>query len=331
MPAISPRALDSWTPGTPPQALADSLFVLVHGNDEGGVVALCADLLRGGPSPKVVAADALNPQDIRTHLSTGGLFGDAIPLRVTGAGDKHLKTIKACFENLEPSARVIIDAGTLKKDSKLKAFIESIGSSAVLHPLDAKAAATWLNKAITAAGATAKPATIQAASERLPSDRMRLTRVSETLALHALGAGRTEVTQEDLTALVGQDGDVDLTAPLLHALDGQITPALISLDIQLQSGENPIGLLRAWGWKLHRIDDMVRANTSPANAVSNARPPVFFAERPLITRILGRLQAASITQALAQMDTTEQGIVSKGHNPRIAMERFLLKLAALKG
>lgn len=329
MPAIAPKTLDTWTPGTAPAALVGARVVLVHGGDEGGVGALAADLVRGeGPAHRM-AADGLSPADLGARLSTGGLFGAPSPVRVSGASDKHVGLFEKALALSTGMALLVVEAGALKKDSKLKALFEAKGHAVELRALNAAESGACLARACAALGTPTDPSALRAAQERLPNDRMRLTRMAEVLTLHAIGRGSDKVEAIDIEATIGFESPVDLTQALMAALSGDLRGAVRALDTQLGSGENPIALLRAWSWKLQRVDDMLRSNLAPAAAVAAAKPPVFFTERDLHTRLLGRLGAPGITALLTDLDATEQGIVHKAWNPRIAMERWMLKTVAV--
>lgn len=329
MPALPARALDAWIPGAPPAA-AIAPFVLLYGGDEGGITALAADLVRAEGTPVRWSADTLTAADLRAHLSTGGLFGPQAPVRISGATDKHVALLKTALEGLTDTPRVVIEAGALKKDSKLKALFDTLGSSIVLHPLDAKGAGAWLTNAISTTPTPLAKGALAGALERLPADRMRLIRLAEVLSLHATGRGAQAIEAQDITALVGHEGEVDLTQALMAALQGQTDAALVALDRQLGGGENPIALLRAWSWKIQRLDDMIRSGLRPAQAVAAARPPVFFTERAATERALTRLGAAGIGAALEQIDATERAIVHSGHPARLVMERWLVRLSHWK-
>lgn len=330
MPAISPKALDAWTPGTVPPALIGARVVLIHGADEGGICALAADITRAeGPAVRL-AADGLVASDLRARMATGGLFGPATPVRVAGANDKHVGMFDKAG-TISEGAILVVEAGSLKKDSKLKALFEAKGVSVALSPLEGAAAGTWLSKACAGAGVPMAKGALAGALERLPSDRMRLTRLAEVLGLHALGRGANEVGIADVAAVVGQEADVDLTQAFGCALSGDLKGALLALDTQLGVGENPIALTRAWSWKLQRLDDMVRSGLKPGAAVAAARPPVFFAERGTTEQALKRLGNAGVAMALESLDATERAVVHNGHPPRVALERWLLKLATWKG
>lgn len=330
MPAIAAREIDSWIPGTTPAWAKTASFVLIYGGDEGGVSALASDALQGAPSPLRLQADGLSAPDLRAHLSTGGLFGAAAPVRIAGASDKHTPILRKALEGLAGGPCVIVEAGVLKKTSSLKTLFDTLGHTAVLHPLDTKTAASWMGRAVASAGLALDAQALKGSEARLPSDRMRILRIAEVLVLHALGRGAQRVEAEDINAIVGHEGDVDLTQALMAACAGDTTGALQAIDSQLSSGENPIALLRAWGWKLQRFDDMVRSGARPAQAVASARPPVFFTERAVSERILTRLGAPGIAFALEQMDAAERNIVHGGQPPRIVLERWLMRLALWK-
>lgn len=330
MPAIAARALDAWIPGSKPAITDKAAFVLVYGGDEGGVAALASDILQGAPSPLRMTADGLSPSDLRAHLSTGGLFGAPAPVRISGASDKHTTVLRKALEGLEGGPCVVVEAGVLKKQSSLKTLFDGLGATAVLHPLDPKTATAWMARAIQSSGMAMDKNALTGAENRLPSDRMRILRIAEVLALHAMGRGANSVGHEDVTAIVGNEGDVDLTQALMSALAGDTTAALVAFDGQMSAGENPIALMRAWGWKLQRFDDMVRSNARPAQAVASARPPVFFNERAISERILTRLGAPGVAFALEHMDAAERSIVHQGQPPRLVIERWLLRLSQWK-
>lgn len=329
MPALVARHLDNWVPGTAPAA-AIAPMVLIYGGDEGGVCALAADLTGTDGPPLRLSADSLVPSDLRAHLSTGGLFGPAASVRISGATDKHTAALKNALEGMPPGPRVVVEAGVLKKDSKIKALFDAIGTTIVLHPLDTKTATTWLTRAVEATGMPLTNGALAGVAERLPSDRMRLIRMAEVLALHAQGRGDTAIEAADLLALVGQEGDVDLSQALMSALVGNVDKALIALDRQLGAGENPIALIRAWAWKLQRLDDMARSGQRPAQAVASARPPVFFAERAATERALSRLGNPGLSTAISLLDGAERAIVYAAHPARLVLERWLLRTALWK-
>jgi hypothetical protein len=75
---------------------------------------------------------------------------------------------------------------------------------------------------------------------------------------------------------------------------------------------------------------MAETGLRPADAVAKSKPPVFWAEKDSVTRILAGLSVSKLDRILEMIDRTEFRIIEQGIPAAAAMPALLLDISRHK-
>lgn len=326
---IKSNAMGSWTLNSPPSALAGAPACLVSGADIGGVTDLCLSLSRSDERI-TLEGNEITYQAISSHTETLSLFGGGTIVLARGATEKHVKDLAKILEvGINPGSKLIVQAGSLKGASKLKKLFASdkLAKSVVLYTMRGDEITTFVDGVAKENGCTIERSCRSLIGSEVSGDRALAARTAETLCLHAIGSDRNQITREDVMAVCRGIDEGDLSAPLDMALQGKLGDALGSLDDKLLRGENPIALMRIFTYRLNRYLALSQSGLSPSAAIGKARPPVFWTEKDMFARILGRHDAISLQKAMVMIDRCEDRIVEGAVKPAVALPDLLLNLS----
>lgn len=325
---LKPADMAGWTPQNPPAKLAAARIVLVFGQDEGGAQALGRAIVADADEVRVFDGSSLAAcqGDIISALGSGSLFAAQPAVLIQGADDRGFARLEAVIAKArENDARLVIVAGDLKPASKLRKLFATDKTlvSSPVYRMRSRDIEAFARASLHELGVEASRAALAALGERLPGDRSAAMRDCEVLALYALGGGSRRVEPEDVASALDAVDEGALFAPIDHAIGGELPKALRALQSRLDAGENPIGMLRAFGRRVFQIRDLVASGLPPRAAVDAARPPIFWAEKDaMVARIMG-LRAEHCDAILVGIDLAEHAIVEAAANPRHTVSRLL--------
>jgi DNA polymerase-3 subunit delta len=326
---LKSQSLGVWTASSPPKEMVDTPICLVFGQDVGGVMDLCLSLI---PNDERVTLEGnmITANEIFSHTQTFSLFGGGTTVLVRGATDKNFKELEVVLNSpMNEGTKVIIQAGALKGTSKLKkAFAASKSAKSVclynMRPADIGSFAIGQAKLM---GCTLTRDASALLAQEMSGDRAVSARMMETVCLHTLGSQRTEITRDDVTAVVRGADETDLSAPLDAALTGDLVNALRRLDDKIHGGENPITLLRLFTFRLGRFLALSETGKSAGQAIAAAKPPVFWSDKDIFTKVLSRNPVEALRKILVAIDRIEHGIVENGQRGDILIAELLIKIS----
>lgn len=328
---LKPKTTSNWVTGVLPQELAPgkARSILLFGPDQGGIFEF-ARLAAGAGDRERMDSKSLNPQDAISALGSGSLFGGGTTVIIDGASDaQHAKISQILEAPFAEGARLIVIAGELKTSSKLRKLYQN-GEGLLSAPLYAMRNQEIINFAaehFRLSGLRLEPNARQGLAERLSGDRALAARSCEVVALHALGRGSSAISLSDIRAVLDAVDEDGLNAPMDHALSGKPAQAAAALQIRLASGENFVAMLRAFSARVFRMRELVSGGLSPREAVAKARPPIFWAERDAITRMLSGLSLWKLDRILTMIDRTEHQIIEHGVPASAGLATMILDIS----
>jgi hypothetical protein len=89
-------------------------------------------------------------------------------------------------------------------------------------------------------------------------------------------------------------------------------------------------MLRVFAMRAFRFRGMAETGLRPADAVAKSKPPVFWAEKDSVTRILAGLSVSKLDRILEMIDRTEFRIIEQGIPAAAAMPALLLDISRHK-
>lgn len=332
---IKPQATSSWVAGTLPGDLAPgpARAILLFGPDQGGVNEFARLAARAGGDFERIEASSANIPDLCSTLGSGSLFGGSTSILLDNYQDTQFKTVEAVLEApFGDDARLVITAGDLKPASKLRKLFSTRKDciSVPLYMMRERDVERFAQSFFKSQGLGMDRDAVRDISSRLSGDRATAARSCEVVALHALGRGSNTVGTEDIRAMLDSVDEDGIMAPFDHALNGETGNAVLALNSRLASGESFVGMLRVFAMRAFRFRAMAETGLRPADAVAKAKPPIFWAEKDAVTRILGGLSVAKLDRILEMIDRTEFRIIEQRIPVEAAMPALLLDISRHK-
>lgn len=328
---LAPRTTSGWTTAQTPKEIAPGVArsLLFFGPDEGGLFEYARMSAGSGDKARFDARN-VSADEVISSLGSASLFGGATTVILDHAGDAQRQKIETILEaSFADDARLIVLAGELKTSSKLrKLYKDSKDLVGVpLYQMRSGEISGFAQKFFQAEGLSVTRDAGPALVERLSGDRAMATRACETVALHARGKGRSEITLADVRAVLDTVDEEALTAPLDLAILGQSGPALAALQVRMNSGEAAIKMLRFFSNRVIRLQDLLASGLAPKDAVAKAKPPIFWAERDSMTRLVSALSPDKIGRLLKMIDRAEYMMIERGAPDLPAMSALIIDIA----
>jgi DNA polymerase-3 subunit delta len=305
----------------------DIWAVLAFGEDEGLAADAASNLLRGWtPKSEDLEVTTLDDDAIKKDasllfdsLEAVSLLGGARAIRVRTSGDKIAKLLVEAINagDADPqrfAAKLIIQAGSLQKRSKLRAAAESAKHTACLQLFadDAGDVQSLVETKLLEAGASIEPAALAAFVGDLPGHRGIANAEIEKLSLYAHGLGRA-INLGDIRALSATDIDHALSAAVKATLSGHPEQAHTALDRLETAGTSPISILRSLQSEtLRMLDAHSKITSGNANPGMKLRPPVWNSEWPAFRQRLNVWSAPRLRRVLERLYDAEHIAKVKG-------------------
>jgi DNA polymerase III subunit delta len=262
---------------------------LLHGTDAGLVrvhgATLC-EALQGKllDKPEVIRfnEDELiaDPALLAVEAHTVSMFSPSKLLRARTSGRAANDLAKFPWHQLPGNVRVVIEAGNLKPDAKLRKLFESEKSLAALACHDggsSEGLVLLIRQEMTAAGLHMKRNAETHLAALLSGD-LGVAR-SELVKLVTYSQGQQEITVEDIDAVIGDAAEASLNAAVHEILTSSAQSAFKQMDKLKASGTPPDVLLYALSQQLMRLLQMrarMDAGSSLDAAARAFRPPLHF-------------------------------------------------------
>lgn len=315
--------------------------VLLYGPDAGLVserAQKLASLLAAQEQPpgEIVRLDDSdlegNPERLTVELFTVPMFGGAKIVRTSTGRRINAGTLQPILTEGELAGILIVEAGALRNDDKLKALFEKSASAAavVCYPDEGASLDGLVSEVLKEAALDIAPDARQELLARLGADRVLSRAEIEKLALYAYGKDCIELA--DVEAIVGDASDLTVDLVVSAAARGEVAKALAECDRAVASGDNPQSIVLAAErhfHRLHKLRSAVDAGRSLDELMRFMRPPLppkvkFELERQarFWTTERASTALARITEAVRRSRTT-------GADEAVIAERLLIEISRL--
>jgi DNA polymerase-3 subunit delta len=279
--------------------------VLIYGPDAGLVSARGLALVRAVPGAaddpfRFAELHGPAPDAFLAEATAASLTGGRRVVRVRDAGEALAKPVEALLA-APPDALIILEAGELTPRSKLRALSEKAAGIAAIacYAVETARLPGLLTQRLRAAGKALAPEAAAWAAAHVPGEEGPLAQAVEMLLLYA-GAEPT-LSLEDVQAALADGGETSLGEAVDAALAGDVAATDRAVSLAYQEGTSPIAIIRVLLAELMRLRlaaAMVAGGAPASEAVAAMRPPVFFKRQPLVIKLLGRWNLASLSRAL---------------------------------
>ncbi len=332
--------VDGWLTKPNPQ----TPIVLIYGPDRGMVSERARKFARSTELPlddpfavlKLDAADlAGDAGRLIDEARTISMFGGSrlVWLRNV-SNDKALANAVSSLCDTPPvDSTILLEAGDLKKGSRLRLIVEQAGAAMALpcYADNARAIDGLIDDELSRAGLTIGLEARQLLKNSLGGDRLASRSELEKLVLYC--HGKTEVLAEDIQASIGDVSMLSQDAIVDAVLAGDLPACDQAFRRFTDTGANPFVVLSAIMRQLQLLQQLRnRLDTGKGNAaslVAGSRPPVFFARRTTVEKALVRWDASLIARMLSRL---QEAILKTRRNADLAAPicRQLLMSACLE-
>jgi DNA polymerase-3 subunit delta len=314
--------------------------VLVFGPDEGMVgergralaKTVCEDL---GDAFRVVELSGANLKDDPARLADEvqaiSLMGGRRVIRVRPAGEEAVAALENALQAPAGDALIVLEAGDLKKTSKLRKLAEDADNAAALacYSDDARGLETLIEQTLAGFGQKSTAEATAWLADNLGSDRGVSRKELEKLALY-VGPGKSEVTLDDALAVIGDSAEIGLSDVALAAADGDQKGLDRALDRVFAEGNAAVSVLRALSrhlLMLHQARAAMAGGGDARSAVERMRPPLHFAVKPRVMRQLGVWSSQALGDAIALLTEAELQCKTTGMPDVTIVRRAAMRVA----
>ncbi len=315
--------------------------VLLYGPDAGLVSERAQKLAallaaRETPAGEIVRLDDSdldgNPERLSVELLTVPMFGGAKIVRTSTGRRVHTATLQPLVERGDLAGALIVEAGALRNDDKLKALFEKspITAAVVCYPDENASLDGLVSDILKTAQIDISPEARQELLARLGADRVLSRAEIEKLVLYVHGSRRIELA--DVEAIVGDAADLTVDQAVMAAASGDIARALAECDRAVASGESAQSVILAAERYLHRLHKLrsgVDAGRSLDELTRFIRPPLPFKIKAELERQARTWTTQRATTAIGRIAEAVRQSRTTGADEAVLAERLLMEIARL--
>lgn len=294
--------------------------------------ARSVEKLRAGREAEVYEASEASPEAVVSACNSYSLFGGGafVVLRNLDAWNASQKVkIVEYLGNPSPDTDLILSGKKLGAREKLLSAVKESGEVYELDQPTGKALVKWLVSYAKTQGVAIPDPVAQELVTRCSSDKQRLSRETEKLALYVAADGRGDISFEDVSALCPPDLQSNIFAFVDALAAGDRGGAMRMLEALSGSGEPPLRLaymVRRQFQMLARSVSMRHRGSPQKEIASTLKVP------PFVTKKLEdqgrRLGEEELERALETITNLERGLKGSSDLPdELQMERVVLDLS----
>jgi DNA polymerase III subunit delta len=324
--------------------------ILLYGNDQGLVSERAQALAKAmaaqsNPPGEIFRLDdadlETDPDRLIVELTTVSMFGDRRIVRAQQSRRVTAASLKPLLEAGRLEGFLIVEAGALKADDGMRKLFEGsdVAAAIACYADEARDLDGLVREVLQKHGLTISADAKRLLVSRLGADRALSRMEVEKLALYAMG--QSEVSEADVTAIVGDASDLTIDAIIAAAVTGKGGMAVTECDRAVAAGESAQYILIAAQrhlQRLHRVRMGLESGLSMEEALKGLRPPVFFKQKDGFVAQVELWSAAKLARALARITEGQRLSRSGGEltvlDEAVLAEGVLLdiaRLAAFKG
>lgn len=276
--------------------------VLIFGPDGGLVGERAVALVKavvGGTDDAFRYVEISDSSRLLEEATAASLMGGRRVVRLRDAGEGSVKAVEKILGS-GVEALVILEGGDLTPKSKLRALVEKhpAGVAIACYTVDAGRLPRVVADRLKAAGVSVEPEAAAWVASNILGEEGAIRQAVEVLALYAGETRRLSLT--DVRAALADGGESSIQEAIDAALTGDAAGADRAVSLAYEEGVSPVALVRVLLGELMRLR-VLAEGVGPggaAEAVSNARPPVFFKRAGVVTKMVSLWPAAALAEAI---------------------------------
>ncbi|MDD3182931.1 MAG: DNA polymerase III subunit delta [Alphaproteobacteria bacterium] len=315
--------------------------ILIYGPDAGLISeraeALAIKLVKDKNDPFAVSqlTGAMvndDPSRLYDEAAAMTLGGGRRLIRVQSAVDGNAAALtRFVSDPPQCDSLILMEGGDLDKRSKLRAACEGASPLTAGIPCyaeDSAARQRTIAAMLQADKLVASRDVIRLLADILPPDRLALRSEVDKLALYA--KGQTEVSLEDVRAVIADAGGAEIDDLVQAAASGDPKRTATLLDHLLAEQTSPVALLRGMQRHLMRLQ-LARAHMAHSmgagEALKKLAPPVFWKLVEPMTKQLSRWSLERLELRLAQLAEAEAACKRTGTPDTALVSQIFLSMA----
>lgn len=293
--------------------------VLLWGEDAGLIGERATALVRRviGPTNDPFRLSELERDGyarIEEEMTALALTGGRRVVKVRDVTDTALKPVQAVLAGRADSL-LILEAPSLARRAKLVTALEKApdAASVACYALEGRALETVIKAGLQEFGVSVTNEALGWLGGQLGADRAITQREIEKLATYVGQGGTADI--DAARVCVGDLAGLSLDDALFAATSGDIAATDRALELAMQEGTAPVGVLRGTLMHLQRLQRAragMAGGQSASDATDSVRPPVFFKSKPAFTRALGLWSEAAIDAACIRVWEAERACKRTG-------------------
>ena len=286
--------------------------------DPFALVRLEGDALAGDPSRLVEEAHTIP------------LFGGRRAVWVKAGGRSVAPAVEALIAAPSSDCRVVIEAGDLKRNDKLRGACERAKTVAVIacYPDNERDLARLIDDEMRSAALTLAPDARAVLIPLLGGDRRASRNEIRKLALYA--AGKEKVTLEDVAAVVADASALALDQTVDAAFAGRTGEVETQFAKSRVAGTAPgsiISVAQRQVALLHKTRLTIEGGSSAESAMDGMVPPVHFRRKALVQAALTGWTSSRLARVMAQLATAALDARRQAALAEAIAHRTLLSIA----
>jgi DNA polymerase-3 subunit delta len=248
----------------------------------------------------------VDPGRLFDEASTVSMFGGfrLIWLSGGGAGKRTAEALAELLVSPPQDARILIEAGDLKKSAPIRTCIEK-ARQAIALPCYGDGAAEierLMDAMLGEAGKSIALDARQVLRSALGGDRMASRGEIEKLILHAGDA--SSITLDDITAMIGDSAGLSVDGAIDAVLAGDLAGFDRAYNRLVRSGTKPFLVAAAMMRQFQQLQGIrarMDGGMAVAQAMASERPPVFYQRRDVVTRAASHWSAGRLMAGLERL------------------------------
>ena len=241
-------------------------------------------------------------------------------VRNAGAQKSLADDLKVLSADPPRDAIILVEAGDLKKTAPLRTVVEgsAIGMALPCYGDEDRDIDSVIDGELGKTGMAISMEARGALRRNLGGDRLATRGEIAKLALYA--HGKREIELDDVLAMTGDVSGLSVDDAVDSMLDGKVENFDVTFSRQSQNGSQAYQVLAAairQMQMLHLMRAGMSGGRNAAAVVASARPPVFFARRKTVERVLERWSAEALQRGLARLQTA---VLATRQRPELAVE-----------
>jgi DNA polymerase III subunit delta len=273
-----------------------------------------------------------DPDRLAIELLTMPMFGGRKIVRIETSRRVNAQMLKPLVEDKALAGILIVEAGNLKRDDVTRVAFEKSPHAAALacYIDDGRDLDSIINEILRPLALSITPGARQMLISRLGADRVMSRGEIEKLALYA--QGQSQITEDDVEAVVGDAAELTLDRIVNAAASGDGARAVTELQRALTAGESAQSVILAIQrhfTRLHRIRALADAGKSVEQVIDDIRPLIHFRQKDVLASQCRTWRPDGLETALAGIAATARAARMSSALEDLLGERLVLTLARL--